>query len=209
MRARELQVLVSRFEIQTASLVLTFDTHRANLSTEINDYSVVALQDAWTRFVRDLILSSATGRARGRDSAAGLASCIGPGKHGPLAEAESLQILQATWGKKRKGPLWEPHWYDQQESARAVRLLDLQNATIITGGLGAITNPIEELRCVRNFAAHRGRQAARSIEMVHGPRRHWRRLSRIVESPRASGTQLHQWVGQFCAVAAASTSATP
>jgi hypothetical protein len=112
-----------------------------------------------------------------------------------------------NWGKKKQGKLWEPNWYDQGDGARAASLLDPSNRTTITGALGAATNPIEDLRWVRNYCAHRGRQAARGIEKRHGSRSVWRTPYAIVSAPRPAPdlTQLGEWVHRFHVVAAAAT----
>jgi hypothetical protein len=113
------------------------------------EYAFIALSDAWNRFARDLILASAIGGA----------VTLG----GVRLPKTSLQItnrrlalarVRQFFGKPQ--PWWEPRWFDPADAGNAATALAIPNSVRVTGAFTASTNPIEDVRWVRNFVAHRG-----------------------------------------------------
>jgi hypothetical protein len=113
------------------------------------EYALVALQDAWNRFARDLILASAIGGA----------VTLG----GVQLPKTSLQITNRRLALARVRQFfgssqlwWEPRWFDPADAGNAATALAIPNRLQVTGAFTASTNPIEDIRWVRNFVAHRG-----------------------------------------------------
>lgn len=142
-----------RFDREARVLDQLLDAHAGAGSIEervISEYCLVALQDSWSRFVRDLILRSSLGNAttaRGRK--------LPPGPKGAIRLSEALRLLQKGWAKKAKKQGWEPYWYSVNEASRAATILAIPNSGDVLAALGSSANPIEELRPIRNFAVHR------------------------------------------------------
>jgi hypothetical protein len=114
------------------------------------EYSLVALVDAWSRFSRDLILASCLG---------GTTTCAGVVL--PLSSllirtrSAALTRIRSHFGRPHH-LWWEPSWFDPVAASTAAGALAIPNGVTVTAALGASTNPIEEIRWVRNFVAHRG-----------------------------------------------------
>lgn len=128
----------------------------------ISEYCVIQLQDSWNRFVRDLILKSSSGNSIRSGGAR-----IGPGSRGQLTQRQSRTLLASSWSSRRgMGSDWEPAWTSQQEANRAIDILGPQNGNDLKTAIGASTNPIAELKPVRNFAAHRGPVSSAKMEAI-------------------------------------------
>ena len=116
--------------------------------------AAVQLQDRWGYFCRQLILRSAVGGASTADGHFIAVSGDGVGS--------ALVRLRATYKSKniQASRDWEPKWYDPDESIAAGRKLGLANFSTIAFAIGSTPSPLEDLRAVRNFFAHRGVRAA-------------------------------------------------
>lgn len=131
----------------------------------VGEYCIVQLLDVWNRFVRDVILVSATGRAVDRHG-----KSVSAGPPGGLRGDAAVAFLRVNWPKSKKPAHWEPSWFDVSQSNAALDLLLPSNAQDLKTALGSTTNPVEELRMLRNFCAHRGPISAGRL---HLQTRHW------------------------------------
>ena len=124
-----------------------------NYQTLAAEMAVIRLYDAWARFSRNLIIQSAAGKTT---SASGRL----------LIRAKYIKnisdvvpYLISTYKKKK----YEPSWAVPSECIDAVNRLNIQNKSTIINAFGSTNSPIEEIRLVRNFFAHRGEFSANSI----------------------------------------------
>jgi hypothetical protein len=121
--------------------------------------AVVRLHDAWARFCRELIIRSASVTT---ESATGFVSQ-------PAPDIERRQHVLPKWAasfKKPKPAGWEPRWGDPTEALDAANRVGVNNAGRIASGLAATPNPLDDLRRVRNFLAHRGHKGADDVAQI-------------------------------------------
>lgn len=186
---------------QLRVLALDADLRPADEASVFAEYCVVQLQDSWNRFIRDVIFSSATGRAVRGDGTPVL-----PGPCGPLRQEPVLQHLRANWPRGRKPVYWEPNWYSVTDVNHVVDVLQMSNGDDIKTAIGASTNPIEEVRPIRNFCAHRGAGTAGrlgSASRSWGPPT-WRRPEDLIlHRPLGLESQFEAWCRSFALVAGA------
>lgn len=114
---------------------------------------VIRLLDAWARFCRELILISASERPL---TATGTRLPLAPGIRG---RKDALKILRTVYYKFP----WEPRWIDAQASLRAASLLKVANYSTISAGIAVTPSPLEDLRRLRNFLAHRNEGTATEV----------------------------------------------
>ena len=162
------------------------------------EYCIVALHDAYSRFVRDLLLRSSIGNAV---TAGG--SKLGAGSLGVVRLSDALNHLRSSWSSPKPG-WWEPRWHLQRDATQVARLLDPPNRAVIIGAIGASTNPNEQLRRVRNFVAHRGpstSDGADGVAVACGAV-NWRQPRDIIRIPIAGTGEVlfDQWCRQLKAV---------
>lgn len=120
--------------------------------------ALVRLHDRWNNFVRELILLSTIG---GVHRASGL---YVPRQVGVPTRYDALVKLRSTYtGRQRKPPRWEPKWFDAAEAIDAAQRLAPVNLNDISAAIGSTPSPLAEIRAVRNYVAHRGRQAADNL----------------------------------------------
>lgn len=197
-----------RFEEEATALDRLLAAHVGAGTAEeraLAEYCLVALQDSWSRFVRDLILRSSCGNAttsQGRK--------VRPGPHGLLRLSDALTLLQKSWSKKALQPGWEPYWHQVSAASRAVTILAIENGGDVVAALGSSANPIDELRAIRNFAVHRLPNTARSASAAAGAfsgTLAWRQPRDIVlyERPGAVGMErvFASWCRRLSVVATA------
>jgi hypothetical protein len=116
--------------------------------------ALIELQIEWEHFVRDLILDSATGRF---ENASGP---IKSKRYPYLRSREAASHKLITLYPKRR---IEPDWYLPAKAIEAAVLLDVTNVAQIAAELGVSPWPIDELRHVRNFIAHKSKRAALNV----------------------------------------------
>lgn len=114
---------------------------------------LMRVYDAWSRFCRELIIVSAACQPY---TARGLQLPKAPGIS---KRREVIPALLSTYRRRT----YEPKWGRADESIDAAIRLGLANKGTISGALGAMTSPAQELRIVRNFYAHRSEWAANEI----------------------------------------------
>lgn len=115
------------------------------------------LQNVWEMYVRNFILSSATGHAVG---SVGLLPASAPYRF-RSREAVRAFLLQRT------GDRFEPKWYRPLDAIKAARLLQIPNLTSLTAAIGSTPWPLEDLRLTRNFFAHRSRSSALELRALN------------------------------------------
>lgn len=120
--------------------------------------ATIQLQDQWNAFCRDLVLNS------WRGGVMTLSGAALPQRVGPISDAAALAALRATFtGKDKKSKYWEPKWFDPNQTLDAAKRLALPNLSSISAGVGLTPSPLDELRAVRNYFAHRGRLSADTL----------------------------------------------
>ncbi len=116
--------------------------------------ALIQLQIEWEHFVRNLILDSATGQFV--NSTGTVTSQKYPGI--PSREAAAHQLV-SLFPKRR----FEPDWYLPPEAIDAAIRLGVSNSPQIAAELGVTPWPIDELRHLRNFIAHKSKRAALTV----------------------------------------------
>jgi hypothetical protein len=115
--------------------------------------TVIRLHDAWARFCRELIIMSA-----------GCAPYTATGLYlhrvsGVKGRTSVIPKLISTYPKRH----YEPRWHSASECIDAAQRLKIANFSTVANALGATSSPAEDLRHVRNFFAHRGKNTADQI----------------------------------------------
>ena len=150
-----LVAIYRRFSKETALLTWTLESSIASpchtpLTSQhfVAELCVIRLHDAWSRFCRELIVTSAYAK--------------------PLT-AQGNRVPRAPGVKRRdqvipEFPVTYP-WYMSERCLDAARRLNVSNYSAISGGIGASflgvspsTN--DQVRLVRNFFAHRHQESA-------------------------------------------------
>lgn len=124
----------------------------------IEDGCLVSLWDAWSRFIRYLVLRSASGPTVGLSG-----TLYQPVQ--PRTESQVLQDLAANARGNNFGLTnGEPKWFSARNLASVMGFLGLANQQVILGAIGAtnvqlgpitILSPLEEVRTCRNYVAHK------------------------------------------------------
>lgn len=120
--------------------------------------AAIQLQDQWSAFCRDLVLHSWRG---------GVTTLVGasiPRRVGDVSDAAGLAALRATYtGSDKKSKYWEPKWFDPIQTLDAAKRLSIPNIGSVTVGVGLTPSPLDELRAVRNYFAHRGEETSKRL----------------------------------------------
>jgi len=117
----------------------------------IVERGIMQYQMAWEHFVRSFILCSATGKFSDKN---GLVVSNLPTP--PRNVHEASRCLVSMYPKSGQ----EPDWYLSTRAIDAAAKLKLSNYNTISAVLGMTPWPIDELRHIRNFAAHRSKSSA-------------------------------------------------
>jgi hypothetical protein len=203
----ELDLLRARLVDQTDRLTATLAVARAagdpDRLTVVSEYCVIHVQDCWNRFVRDAVMRSSLGGA-----VRSTGQRIDPGPNGVFWQRDAFAYLRANWGKVQQKPSWEPDWHEVGNANKAIDVLGPRNANDLKAAFGAGSNPITDVRPVRNFIAHRGENTGARVQAVaahyHIP--DWRQPRDIVNLviPGTGGTVLFdEWCRRFVATATA------
>lgn len=198
--SRELQEITKVWEsVGDSALVNSFSVPYA----PAEDGCVVALWDAWNRFVRDLLITCAGGSTLGLDGAV-----YHPAS--PRSATECLATLADNRGRVGQLIGGEPHWYKVNKIADLAALFELQNADTIVSAIGSTDvyfgsfvapNPLEEIRRCRNFTAHKAAHTLKDVRNYIGTEFHGLRphLSR----KRRGSAVFYEWVDGCQSIAAA------
>ena len=201
MHTVRLQSLVSRFWVESESVFnrfsYVFPTGHETCSQFhlwCQEMCVIRLLDAWARFCRELVLFSATEKPL---TAGGTRLPLAPGI---ATRKDALQKLQSVYSKLP----YEPRWHDAQACLNGASLLGVANYPNISAGIGVTPSPLEDLRHLRNFVAHRNdRTAARvrvaATNILVAPTSD---VIAILQSPSKSppATVLQLWIRQLQAM---------
>lgn len=144
--------LLSSFEIALVDIqAMPIDAKLAQLGAEM---AVIRLYDAWARFCRELVILSA-----------GCRPYTYSGSRLDLAPNISCRsdVIPRLVKPHRKRS-YEPEWPKTIECLDAAQHLTIPNFGTVSAALGATISPIEEIRNVRNFFAHRGYRTVRGIQ---------------------------------------------
>ena len=116
--------------------------------------ALIQIQIEWEHFVRNLILDSATGNFS--NSAGHVRSHI-------FRQMRSREVaahaLLSTYRQRQH----EPNWYLPSQAIGAAQTLGVSNFQQISAELGVTPWPIDELRHIRNFIAHKSKRSALSL----------------------------------------------
>jgi len=164
-----LKRLYNRFLKETASIDLSFDAPYPNVrpfdqSCKMphkysHEMCVVRLHDAWARFCRELIFLCA---ACEPTTISGVVVARAPGVSD---RSDVLPALLASY-PAGKPPWWEPRWGDPGECLDAAQRLNVSNYSRLSSGLSISPSPVDDLRFIRNFFAHRSEKAARKVHPI-------------------------------------------
>lgn len=150
--SKETAMLTRTLEASIASSVHTPLTRQQSFVAEL---CVIRLHDAWSRFCRELVVTSAYAQPM---TAQGSRVPRAPGVK---RRDQVIPKLLATYQKRTQ----EPHWYLSEQCLDAARRLKVSNYSAIFSGIGASfpevsPSPNDQVRLVRNFFAHRHQESA-------------------------------------------------
>ena len=188
--------LLSTFEIGLVNVrSLPPADRRADLLT--TEMAVIRLSDAWSRFCREVVVMSA-----------GCKPYTLNGNRLHLVKNVSRRsdviphLLSYYGGPNPREPDWGVTW----RCIDAAQLLKVDNIRTVSAALGAVGSPVEEIRNVRNFFAHRWKDTADRIRRQGFYRSAMRiNVEDIVGSSVPPGvTRMEHWILQLRLVAEAS-----
>jgi len=209
--SKNLQDVVDAFrdEVTEIEQVFCLSAGATSVSSRVVDYDprddgcVVSLWDSWNRFMRGLILSCASTQVIGTSG-----RIYAPAR--VQSEAQTVVLLVRA-SKSRSNSIramaGEPSWYDQRGLADVVNELRLSNgqqivmsvtSSSVSLGEGFLaSNPIEEVRTVRNFIAHKNDATlARARTYMTG------HVTNHTHELMVGGvSRFRQWVDTFVAIA--------
>lgn len=200
---RHLEELYHKFLIESSIIEVCYKTYLKRKEQNVCSYPnslvdglVVRLHDAWVRLCRELIIRSA---AQEPMSLTGMRVIKAPGIHTRADVIPKLSVIYPPIGRTRP-PYWEPRWGDITECLRAASVLRLSNYLQISAGLGMPGSPIDDLRLLRNYIAHRRADTARKLAPIFHKYRipiiH--QVYSIPAHPVTGGIPLFaQWIGQM------------
>ncbi len=116
--------------------------------------ALIQVQIEWEHFVRNLILDSATGQ---------FANASGPVISELFTDLRSREAAAHRLIGTYRNRQHEPDWYLPAQAIDASMRLGVSNRSQIAAELGLAPWPIDELRHVRNFIAHRSKRSALNV----------------------------------------------
>lgn len=205
-----LEASVDKFIDENLKIRTLFDSCRSHdhiqsdfLYAPTEEGCLFALWDAWSRFMRRLILQSCAGES------VGLSGSI----YTPVAprnEREAISFLKSKKnGKMYKFTNEEPNWHGSVAVGDIVAVLDLPNASTIVGAvtatqvnLGPVTiqSPVEEIRIARNFCAHKNWKTQSDIAAYSSS---FTSLTEHLRRPRRGVETFSEWSESLDAIASA------
>lgn len=153
-----------RFLSETAWLLDYFKISLSELGTPISqqrlyrlsgEMTVIRLLDAWARFCRELVIISAGCNPL---TVRGTQLARAPGIK---RRTEVIPTLMSTYSRRR----YEPNWAQATECVDAAQRLRIRNFSTVSGAIGAVGSPVDDLRRVRNFFAHRGKGTVDQVQL--------------------------------------------
>ena len=163
--ASELKSIYKKFDRECSLLNYIFNsTVKTNQQSDFyqNQYAremcVVRLHDTWSRFCRELILSSAGSKPK-TSNGIRLPRSPGVSKYGDV-----LSLVQSIY---KRPNWWEPAWHNPAKCLDVATKLRIPNYSTILQGLSLSfggPDPSEQLTVVRNYFAHRNFSTSQAIE---------------------------------------------
>lgn len=120
---------------------------------------LVAAQDSWSRFARELVITSALGNVVNIHGHPVVRSSI------VISRSDCLRVLAADVKFKGRKPVKEPKWFDVQELLYAAQLLGLKNYASISLATTGI-DTFARIRIARNYYAHRTDFTAKELRRM-------------------------------------------
>jgi hypothetical protein len=153
---------------------------------------VIRMHDSWSRFCRDLVITSAVGNTQ---TLGGLKI---PKSSVINSRSDVIPALLTKYKKRRN----EPNWYDAGECLDAAQRLAIVNFSTVSAAIGAANSPAGEMRKVRNFYAHR-KWGSAQIAMATGlfSSGSWPTVFDLVAYRSAGETIIESWVKGLVSVA--------
>ena len=162
----QLDSVYKRFERECSFLDYVFNSV-ANAVNQPNspliqytrEMCVIRLHDAWNRFCRELVLSSA-GRISVTAKGSRLSRAPGVGRY-----TDVIPVLLSTYKKRRT----EPAWHNPTECLDAASRLKITNYSAVSQGLSLSFNgpaPTAQMTAIRNYFAHRNPTTSNGVADV-------------------------------------------
>jgi hypothetical protein len=202
-----LQKPYRRFARESAWLLETFEKSMDELRVQPRpkdsvrlgaEMTIIRLHDAWARFCRELIVLSAGGRPITMSGtrlpyAPGISCC-----------SNVIPKLLTTYIKPRKAG--DLKWAMPDQAIDMAKRLRVANYATISAALAAVGSPIEELRLVRNFYAHRLKDTADKLRThsSYGPGRVLELESVAADFVPGGISRMESWIISLKLVAEAS-----
>ena len=191
-----------RFLAETEWLLQSFRFGLIALPSSINDVPrlgcemvVVRLLDSWARFCRNLVVMSA-----------GCRPLTATGNRLPTAPsvARASDVIPALINKYPRRRR-EPNWAVSTQCIDAADRLAIHNYRTVAGALGSTNSPVDEVRRVRNFFAHRGEETANEVRGLafFVPGMHLRIEQLVAQTVSPGVSRLEFWIVQLRLVAEA------
>ena len=120
----------------------------------VTERALIQIQIEWEHYVRAVILDSATGVYRNTSGP------VASRTHLSVSSREAAAHVLVTSYPNRR---YEPDWYLPAQAIDAAVRLDISNLAQISSELGVTPWPIDDLRHLRNFIAHRSKKSAISL----------------------------------------------
>lgn len=150
----QLERRVNALEVEMSNLL---DSPLTMANRRQAEHITFQLQNSWEIYVRNFVLSSATGYAI--DSSGRLPSSVPYNfRSREAARAFLLQMARSRY---------EPKWYRPDDAIRAAQRLRIANLTNFAAAIGSTPWPLEHLRLTRNFFAHRSRSSALELRALN------------------------------------------
>ena len=125
------------------------------------DMCAVRLQDAWARFCAEVVVLSALKKPITRNGQRL------PRSSSVKSEEDVKRVVWAmSFPKRPMPPTWEPGWHRPQIVLDLALKLQLVNYAQIQAGVSLMRSPLEDLRQVRNFLVHRGRNTGLTVRTL-------------------------------------------
>jgi len=169
MRSYTLAKLYNQFLKETALITeqfeapLPIDTLFEGSCRKVHEFCmemcVIRLFDSWARFCRELVFLSSY------CNPVTMSGNILPRAPKVRNRNDVIPVLIGTY-PRGKPPNWEPRWGIPTECIEAANKLKLANFKEISAGLGATPSPVDDLRIVRNFFAHRGQNTKQRVQNI-------------------------------------------
>lgn len=153
--ARRIPRFYSRLD-RLSGIIAAVDATANRASEQIfaAEKALIQIQIEWEHFVRGVVLDSATGQFE--NGSGPIISRSHPG----LGSREAVaHWLIGTYRSRQ----FEPDWYLPAQAIDASIRLDISNHPQIAAELGVTPWPIDELRHIRNFIAHKSKRSALNV----------------------------------------------